>query len=170
MLSLKAKNIMKSVAVAVIAALLCLFSLPWVSIFPEKAVRAIEKVWITDCHTRSLIIIYGYEASDTITFGVSGFLMAALISFVLKNNRMLTTMLALLIVTIIAAICSLEISPYIPKEYKITVLINLYLSFLLEMVFFWGFGLLGLWLVSRRKRKKDQQSLPGGEPQAVSQP
>ncbi len=151
MLSLKARDITKIVVIAIIAALLCLFSLPYISILPEKAVGAIVKAWDADHHARLLTII---EVTYPITFGISGFLMGVLIGFVLKSNRMLTTILALLIVTIVVAICSLD--PYIPQECKIAVLIRLYLSFLLEMVFFWGCAFLGVWLVSRRKRKIGQ--------------
>jgi hypothetical protein len=162
MLPSKAKDITKSVIVAIAASLLCLYIfLPLFSSPLSKAVSVIEKGWLTDCHARLLIITYGNDVADAITFGVSGLLTGVLIGFVLKNNRMLTTTLALLTVTIVAVICYLEIIPNIPQDVKSSVLISIGLKFLFSMVFFWGFGFLGIWLISRRKRKTGQQSLPG---------
>jgi hypothetical protein len=63
----------------------------------------------------------------------------------------------------------LEIIPNIPHGYESSVLIREGLTFLLEMVFFWGCAFLGVWFVLRRKCKKDKQSLAGDEPKAVPQ-
>ena len=171
MLSFKTRDITKCVIVAIIASLLCAYIfLPLVSVSLVEAVSAIEKAWITDCHAKALLIIYGMGAAEAIGFGVSGLLMSVCIGFVSKNNRMLTTVLALLMVTIIYIIYSLEIVPNIPQEYRSSVLIRLGLRFLLSMVFFWGCAFLGVWLVSRSKHKTSQQSLPDESTKAATQP
>jgi hypothetical protein len=157
MLSLKARDIAKSIVVAIAASLLCGYIvLPLVAVSLVEAVLAIEKVWITDSYAKALMIIYGMEAADAITFGITGLLMGVLIGFITKNNRVLTMMLAVLLVTIIYVICYLKIILDIPQEYKSGVLIRLSIRFLLHMIYLGGCALLGGWLVSRRKRKAGQ--------------
>jgi uncharacterized membrane protein len=93
--------------------------------------------------------------------------MGVFIGFVLKNNRMLTTILALLLVAILFIIVFLEIVPNLPQEYKRDVLIRLSIKHLIDMVLLSGCAFLGVWFVSRRKCKKDKQSFVGDERKAV---
>jgi sugar phosphate permease len=132
-----------------------------------QPILAIDTAGVTHSHARALLIIYGTEAADVINVGVSGLLMGVLIGFVMKNNRMVTTILALLLVTIIIIIYFLKGIPNIPHDYKNAVLIRLSIRYFLSMVFLSGCAFLGVWLVSRRKRKTGQQLLPGDEPKAV---
>ena len=139
MLPLKARDITKSVVVAIVASLLCAYIfLPLSLVLLLQPILAIDKTGITNSHAKALLIIYGTEVASVINVGVSGLLMGVLIGFVLKNNRMLATILALLLVTIIYIIYSLEVVPRIPQDYKSATLIRLGLMFLLDMVFFWG--------------------------------
>ncbi len=171
MFSLKARDITKSVVVAIIASILCGYIfIPLLGVLLVEAVLAIEKAWGADCRSKALLVIYGMDAAELIAMGVAGFLMGVLISFILKSSRILTTILALLSVTLIYVIYILVLVPSIPQDLKTAVLIRLSIRYLLDIVFFWGCGFLGVWLVSRRKRKKDKQSLPGGELKTMPQP
>jgi hypothetical protein len=170
MLPLKAMDITKSVVVAIIASLLCMFIfLPSISNLLSEAMFAIGRAWVTERHAKLLVIIYGNGVADAISYGASGLLMGVFIGFVSKNNRILTTILALLIVTIIAIIYSFEIIPKIPQDYRSAVLIRLGISFLLSMVFFWGGAFLGILFFARRKRKTGQQRLPGEKETCANQ-
>jgi hypothetical protein len=171
MLSLKAKDITKSIVVAIVASLLCAYIfLPLSLVILLQPILAIDTAGMTHSHTKALLIIYGMGAADAIGFGVSGFLMGVLIGFASKNNRIFTTALALLIITIVFIICYLGIIPNIPHEYKSGVLIRLSIKFLLHMVCLGGCAFLGVWLVSRKNRKSSSQSLPGDVPKAVPPP
>jgi hypothetical protein len=170
-LPLKTRDIMKSVIIAIAAALLFAdIFLPLFLALLLKAMLAINETWITDSHARALLIIYGTEVAAVISYTVSGFLMSVLICFVSKSNRMLTTILALLLASIIYIICLLAIISYFPQDIKSSVLIRSSLRLLLDMVFFWGCAFLGVWFMSRRKRKTGQQSLPGDNLKAEPQP
>lgn len=171
MLSLKAMDITKIVVVAIIVSLLCAYIfLPLSLVLLLQPILAIDKAGITDSHVRALVIIYGTEVAGAINVGVSGLLMGVLIGFLLKNNRMLATTLALLLLTIIYIIYLLEGIPNIPQDYKSAVLIRLSIRYLLYMVFLSGCAFLGIWLFTRRTRKTGQQSLPDDNPKAVPQP
>lgn len=170
MLSMKAWDITKIVVVAIIASLLCAYIfLPLSLLLLLQPILAIDTAGVTHSHAKALLIIYGDEAASVINVGVSGLLMGVFIGFVLKNNRMLTTILALLIVAILFIIAFLEIIPNFPQEYKSAVLIRLSIKHLLDMVLLSGGAFLGIWFFVRRKRKMGQQSLPGNEPKAVPQ-
>ena len=171
MLTLKTRNITKSVIVATVVSLLCTFIfIPLFGVFLNEAVLAIEKSWETNEHTKALIIIYGTKSADMITFGISGFLMGAFIVILSKSNLFLTTMLSLLLGTAVLVIYLLEIVPNIANDYRNAVLINLGISFLIKMVFFWGCVFLVVWLVSHKISKNDQQSLKENKLKVVPDP
>jgi hypothetical protein len=170
MLSLKIRDITKSVVVAIAASLLCLYIfLPLSLVLLLQPILAIDKAEIADSHARALVIICGTEVAGAINVGVSGFLMGVLICVVLKNNRMLTTILALLLVTIGLIVSFLEIFPNFPQEYKSAVLICLSIRHLLYMVLLSGCAFLGVWFFACRNRKTGQPSLSGDEPKNASQ-
>ncbi|MGB7582463.1 MAG: hypothetical protein WBL85_08465 [Sedimentisphaerales bacterium] len=172
MLSLKARDITKSVVVAIIASLLCAYIfIPLSLVLLLQPILAIDTAGTAHSHTKALLIIYGSEAASEINIGVSGLLMGVLIGFVLKKYRMLATILAILLVTIILIIYFLEGIPNIPQDYKSAVLIRLSIRHLLYTLLLSGCAFLGVWFMSRRKRKKDKQLLLGDdEPKAVHLP
>ena len=157
MLSLKAKDITKSVILAAVATLLCLvfISLSW-DLFSKAVSFAIVKTSIIDYRVRILAIILKPERTS---FIVSGLLTGVFIGFASKNNRMLTTIFTLLLITIVFIIAFLVSIHWYGKN---SLLIRFYLS-CLHLVLLEGCAFLGVWFVSRRNRKTGQKSLPGGK-------
>jgi hypothetical protein len=154
MLSLKAKDMAKSVIIAILAIILYLVFNTLVKWICDKVINfSIEKTSIIDWRTRILsIVLYHY----IVIFVVSGTLTGIFVAFVPNKNKMFTTILTLLFITIFFILAFLwAINRYgkscIPLRLPPTCF-NWVLSV--------GCTLFGIWIVSRRKRKTRHLSLP----------
>ena len=151
MLSLKAKDIMKSVVVAIIATFLFIFLfLLWFwGILEEMAYYLIDHLWFIDSYEIVIHVVL-----LVLSLIISGLLMGVFIGFVAKNNRMLTSIITLLFTSIVFIILLFNDVHSIPSICDKNIeRIRLSLQYILSLSLLIGCTLLGVWLVSRRKCK-----------------
>jgi hypothetical protein len=148
---LTAKDITKSIIIAIVAVFLFIFVfLLWFwGILTEMAYYLIDHLWFIDSYE---IVIHVVPL--VVSLIISGLLMGVFIGFVAKNNRMLTAIITLLFTSIVFIILLFNDVQSIPSICdKHIERIRLSLQYILSLSLLIGCTLFGVWLVSRWKRK-----------------
>lgn len=172
MLSLKVRDITKSVVVAIVATFLFVFIfLIWLlGILEDMAYFLMDKYWMKLYANKYAVIFIIHYVPEIVSLIVSGLLMGLFIGFVSKNNRIFTTIVALLLISIIFFIMLMGEIREIPSICdKRVEQIRLSLQWFLSLALFIGCTLLGVWFFARGKRKTGQQSLPSDNSKVVPQ-
>jgi len=153
MLLLKAENLGKVIFVAIGATLLCIgIFIPWLSALSGNAVISIEKTWLSNCQLRLLASLL---IPAMISYGISGFLIAVTISFISRSTQKITTLIAIVFITIINIILlSQAIIQGAPWSFNNDAQVILGFSWILEFASLWVCAFLGIWLMERKSRKR----------------
>lgn len=101
-------------------------------------------------------VMFAFSALEAAACGLSGFIMAVIISFFSKNRELLTTLVGCLMVVIFYAFYYVCFIPY-------NIITKIWIYTLIDMVVFavslFGFAVLGAWLIARKRRLKIQKEV-----------
>jgi len=110
-------------------------------------------------YTQLLLVQLGNSMAEAAAFGVSGFLMALLISCFSRSREIRATLFGVLIVGVFYAI--LECMSIMPSKDPIYASYMI-LESVLSVIFLLFFAFLGAWLITKRRRAKVQKSVECG--------
>jgi hypothetical protein len=150
MLQFTAKNMLYRVIAITVSSLLCICI--FIPLFSALLVGGLLLITPRGVSYSRFAI---YElVTQVASFGISGLLIAMVISLTSRNAKVITTLLATLLVTIAILVFFSNSVPLPSEAFKNNAHFLLLLGAILQLLFLWVCSFLGAWFMSRKNRKK----------------
>jgi hypothetical protein len=147
------KAVLLKVLGVICGVIFCIYSIPFfMALFPSVSLV----VPIPHIAGKLLLLLFYLQSVilTSLAYGVSGFLMSLIVVFISRSREIKTVVFAAVIVAILSVVVKTEfISSSQPLFFKIYLLSDM----ILNVIFLFGFAVLGAWLLIRKNRLKMQE-------------